>query len=327
MMHKLCPVFLISLPRSGSTLLQKMLTVGSEIHSVSEPWLMLPLAFMLREKDMLATYSHKTASCAIEDFIANLPHGQKDFNEALEDFSISLYNRLQPPEGTKYFLDKTPRYYLIVPFLAEVFPTAKFIFVFRNPLEVLSSILTTWMNNRLKINLHYIDLFHGPHALSSGYDALKNRSVAVNYGDLVTSPEVELRRICAYLQIPFDPAMIAEYRNIEFSGRMGDQKGVKEFHSISTASLEKWKRILNTHYRKWFAKRYVRSLGDKTLMNFGTSVKELTHAIDCVHAGSNGNLRDMFHHLESNIRRWVFVDYYKRLYHCFMNKERFYPYI
>ena len=43
-------IFLISLPRSGSTLLQKMLTVSPEIYSVAEPWLMLPLAFMLKKE-------------------------------------------------------------------------------------------------------------------------------------------------------------------------------------------------------------------------------------------------------------------------------------
>lgn len=320
-------IFLISLPRSGSTLLQKMLTVSPEIHSVSEPWLMLPLAFMLQKEGTLTTYSHGTAAYAVEDFIKELPNGHKDFCATLEDFATSLYSKTQHGGSARYFLDKTPRYYLIVPFLAEVFPNAKFIFLFRNPLEVLSSILTTWLNDRLIIFNHYIDVFQGPCALSRGYNLLKDRSIAVSYGDLVRSPESELQRICSYLEISYEPSMVLSYKNIEFKGRMGDPKDIHEFKNVSINSMGKWKTTLNTHYRKWYAKRYVRFLGDKVLKDFGSSVKELTREIDSITQTRRGSFKDAFYHFFSNTMRIVNGFHYKRPFWSSIFRKRFYPYM
>jgi len=62
----------------------------------------------------------------------------------------TLYNRALEVAGKRFFLDKTPRYYFIIPELKNVFPEAKFIILLRNPLAVLSSILNTWFQNNLQ---------------------------------------------------------------------------------------------------------------------------------------------------------------------------------
>ena len=42
-MTEVAPVFLLSLPRSGSTLLQRLLAVSPEVATAPEPWFLLPL--------------------------------------------------------------------------------------------------------------------------------------------------------------------------------------------------------------------------------------------------------------------------------------------
>lgn len=320
-------IFLISLPRSGSTLLQKMLTVSPEIYSVAEPWLMLPLAFMLKKEGTLTQYSHKTAFQALEDLIKELPNGKTDFYREIENFSFSLYGRMASGKSCKYFLDKTPRYYLIIPFLAKVFPSAKFIFLFRNPLEVFSSILTTWKKDRFILDKHYVDLYYGPRALSVGYAMLKERAVSVSYNELVRSPEVQMRKLCSYLDIPFDPSMIQNYRNVKFGGRCGDTTGVNLFDSVSTDSLEKWKKVLNTRYRKWFSKRYIKNLGNETLAAFGLSATGLSDEIDSITGLRMGSLHDMYYHFLSTLMRLGNAEAFKMLRSSFRSKERYYPYL
>ena len=324
-MHDLIPIFLISLPRSGSTLLQRMLTVNPDIHSVSEPWFVLPLAYMCREQGILTTYSQKYAFTAIHDFIDTLPNGKKDLYVASKEFIISLYIRTKPKQSARYFLDKTPRYYLIINFLAEVFPDAKFIFLFRNPLEVLSSILTTWFENRFFIYRHYVDLYYGPQAMSKGLDLLINKSVFTNYSDLINFPEKELQKICLYLQISFDPSMLIDYQNILFRGRMGDKKTLNEHSSISTIPSAKWKSSLNTLYRKYFAKKYIKTLGNDTLNAFGTSVEELNREINTITDLRRGSLQDFFYHTISLTKILIHIDYYKKVSHSFLHKKRFFP--
>ena len=66
------PVFLFSLPRSGSTLLQRMLLGHEQIASISEGWVLLPLIYAMKKKGVVAEYSHISSQIAMRDIIANL---------------------------------------------------------------------------------------------------------------------------------------------------------------------------------------------------------------------------------------------------------------
>jgi hypothetical protein len=272
-------------------------------------------------------YNHQFAYNAIEDFIQTLPNKHRDFFEALEKFILSLYFNASFKDGAKYFLDKTPRYYMIIKFLSDVFPSAKFIFLFRNPLEVLASILFAQLKNRFLIYPHYVDLFYGPQALVEGYHKLKGRSIKINYHDLVNSPDSELEGICSFLHIPYDASMTKNFANIIFKGRLGDQTGIKEYNSISTAPSEKWKTVLNTNYRKLFAKKYIKNLGDPILSAFGASTAEMLKEIDEIQNIRSGSMIDFYFHTISTLKRLVLIEHYKKNIQSSMNSGKIFPYI
>ena len=140
------PIFIFSLPRSGSTLLQNLLMNHPSISSVTEPWILLPLIYINKDEGVLSEYSHRTSKMAIQNLIENLPQKNDDFNSELREFMLNLYQKLSSSKA-KYFLDKTPRYFLIIDEIQQLFPESKFIFLFRHPLDILSSILLTWKNN------------------------------------------------------------------------------------------------------------------------------------------------------------------------------------
>jgi len=272
-------------------------------------------------------YNHQIAYEAISDFIQSLPNKHRDFYGALEKFILSLYFHASSKIDVKYFLDKTPRYYMIIDFLSDVFPSAKFIFLFRNPLEVLASILSSWMNNKFFLYRYYIDLSYGPHALAEGYAEMKERAIGVNYRDLVKLPNVELKKICSFLDIQYVSSMTDMFTHVQLNGRMGDKKGVNEYVNITTSSLEKWKGILNTNYRKMYAKRYINNLGDKTLSVFGTNKSEMLKEIASIRNIKQGSFMDFFYHTTSTIKRWILIDYYKKLIRFSKDKKSFFPYL
>jgi hypothetical protein len=80
------PLFVISLPRAGSTLLQRLLMAHSAIDSCGEPWLALPLAYMLKKDGVISDYGHKSAQRSIQSFVNGLPHGEDDFLPGGVDF-------------------------------------------------------------------------------------------------------------------------------------------------------------------------------------------------------------------------------------------------
>ena len=70
-------IFLISQPRSGSTLTQKIIGSHKDIYTRSEPWIMLHPLYSLKEEGINAEYNKGQEYPATQDFINNLPNGRK----------------------------------------------------------------------------------------------------------------------------------------------------------------------------------------------------------------------------------------------------------
>ena len=87
------PLFIFSLPRAGSTLLQRVLAADSQISSAAEPWVLLPFVYALREHGASAVYSHHWANFALNDFICELPNGKQDYLSAIGSAVHELYRK------------------------------------------------------------------------------------------------------------------------------------------------------------------------------------------------------------------------------------------
>ena len=79
----------------------------------------------------------------MQGFLQTLPRDQDEYFEGARWMYNYLYEGALPGTGKGYFLDKTPRYYLVIPELYCTFPKAHYIFLLRNPVAVLCSILET----------------------------------------------------------------------------------------------------------------------------------------------------------------------------------------
>ena len=165
-------IFLISQPRSGSTLTQKIMGSHSAIYTRSEPWIMLNPLYTLKKDGVFTEYNKSLEYKANQDFIENLPHGGRDnYIQHLHKMYLSLYSEYLKKEKKSVFLDKTPRYYLIINELIEVFPEAKYILLIRNPLAVLGSIINSWTKEDWhKLSQYKIDLIEAD--INKGFDPL-----------------------------------------------------------------------------------------------------------------------------------------------------------
>lgn len=265
------------------------------------------MATMLEPSVIASEYWQATCHLALNDFVGRLPGGRGEYLSHVAGFVKDLYARIEGGSGAKVFIDKTPRYYLIVPFLAEAFPDARFIFLFRNPLEVLSSILKTWHHDRMTPRLRgsYVDIMRGPRLMAEGAKLLGDRALCLDYRELVSVPEDVMRRSCDYMGITFSEVMLTGYRSVQFEGIMGDPTGVQSYGGVSTESLAKWKRGLSNAYRKWFARRYVRFLGDETLAGFGLTERGLLEEIDAIPTTWGGAVSDAVGYGLFTIERWL----------------------
>lgn len=269
-------IFLISQPRAGSTLLQRILGNLPDIHTISEPWLLLPPIYSNRSKGVWFEFDAHTAHIAQRNFIENLPNGNDDIDEAMRRMCIFLYNQILCSSEKPIFLDKTPRYYLIIPELLRLFPKANFIILFRNPLGVLSSIQRTWVRERwLLFHKRKMDLLEAPGLLLEGVDKLGDRCTVVHFEQLIKDPETEVERICTDLGIEFLPDVI-EYGSFnDPSWKHGDKEGIGQHVKPIPENAESWVQDLQDPQIWRLASDYIQTLGKNVFNQMGYSFDDI----------------------------------------------------
>lgn len=267
-------VFVLSPPRSGSTLLMRMLAAHSEIYSRPEPHLLPPLAHLgYYDTVDAAPFDHLQAAAAIREFVADLPRGEQDYLDACRAYTDILYGRMLMArgKGKRYFLDKTPANALVLPFLSKLYPEARYVVLLRHPAAIFASYANSFFDGDYAAAHRFNPILHRyVPAIARFLRSAAVPMVRVQYETLVQEPEEELQRVCAFLEVPFEPGMI-EYGRHEFSGRgLGDPITVGRHTRPITESVERWAEELARDPQKLqFVQAIVEGIDDADLETWG----------------------------------------------------------
>ena len=295
------PIFIFSLPRSGSTLLQRILMSHSSIASSAEPWFLLPFIYSRKNEGVVSEYSNELLQSAMKEFIDCFPNGESDYNNELREFCLSLYQKHCKNEEF-YFLDKTPRYYLIVEEIVELFPEAKFIFLVRSPIQVLASVINTWAAGGFRALYRFDNDFQqGPKLLAKSIIDFEEIGYVVKYEDLVNNPEIELISLFAYLGLDYEPEVLQEFAEVSFEGKFGDPTGPAKYKSISIKSEHAWREVFDSHLRKAWLSRYLRSFDEAILYRLGYPKTGLLDLLKNHRVNKLFSISDAFHMMYNRV--------------------------
>lgn len=268
------PLFVFSLPRSGSTLLQRVLAAHEGIATVSEPWLLLPLLGPLRARMPHAGAWMPAVGDNLEDLAKLLPRGMADYRAVVRDAALALYRDAAPP-GTRWFVDKSPPYYLIPEEVMATFEEARFIFLWRHPLSVVASIAETFTGGTWKPGDYVSSLFVGVDNLVQAARCADGRALSVRFEDLVNGNEPTWERVLDHVGVRFDPGALERFNSVRLKGRMGDPTGVRRYTALSTDPVEKWRDFVSNPVRRTWCRRYLRWLGEDRLDVMGYDLNAL----------------------------------------------------
>ena len=236
-------IFLIGAPRSGTTLLARMMGAHSAIYQRAEPHLITPIAHLgFYGSVQKAPYDPVNAAQAIQELVADLPRGEEDYLDALRAYTDTLYGRLlATAPGKRFLLDKTPAYALVLPFLTKLYPKAHYVVLTRHPLAILSSWVESFFDGDYRVALDHNPLLarYVP-ALARMLREQPVPSVHVRYEELVRDPETHFRRVCDHLGIPFEAEAIAYGERGDAPKGLGDPTGVARHTRPVTSSVSKW---------------------------------------------------------------------------------------
>lgn len=279
-------VFVISPPRGGSTLLQRMLAANSRVTSHAEPHLLTPLAHLGYYAQVdAAPYDHLNAAEALRGVVDSLPGGEDDYLRALRAYSDSLYAGLasQGKPGA-LFVDKTPAYALILPFLTKLYPAARYVVLTRHPLAVWSSYAGSFFaGDWRRAHAYNPILARYVPAIAAFLRRAAVPTLQLSYEAMVSSPRQEMERLSEFLGIAFEETMVEYGRD---GGRAirrgpGDPHTVHRHQRPVTSSLHAWAaEVRSDAAKRRLAATMVAELSDADLAAWGWPRERLFAALD-----------------------------------------------
>ena len=305
-------IFLVSMPRSGSTLLQRVLVNQPEVASTAESWLLLPQFHALKEGESFATYSHTAASRAITDFCDNLPDKKSSYMDSLKTMLLTNFSNVAG-NGESLYLEKTPRNNLILPELVAMFPNAKYVFLWRNPAAIIASMIDSFAGGKWNIYRQEIDIYQGYENMLNSFELNIKHRFDLKYEDFVSDSEKYSHELFEFLGL-VHTVDVAGFNDVKLKGRMGDPTGIKEYSSISTRSLDKWKKTFSNPLRKRWIKLYITSINERKLSRVGYSKNDILKDIIQIKLNYKYIFSDLFRMLYGVLDRNFQLTIVRRLY-------------
>jgi hypothetical protein len=198
------PIFIIGLPRSGSTLIEQILASHSEVEGTSElPYVGRVATSLNRNRADGINYPYAVRELSAEHF------------RALGQDYLDLA-RMHRTEGAARFIDKMPNNFPAVGFLYLILPNAKIIDARRYPLDsclgcyrqlfAKGQTFTYDLNDIGEYFLEYERMMEHWQAVLPG------RVLTVQYEALVNDVEREVHRLLDYCELPFEDACLRFYQ-------------------------------------------------------------------------------------------------------------------
>lgn len=209
--------FIVGNPRSGTTLLRALLDSHPRLAVPPESYFVVTLAHLreLYERDDGLAVESLTADLLQHRRFKRWDLPERALREALDrsaptsyaDAIRTVYALYAERHGKSRYADKTPKYVEDLHLLTELFPEALFVHIVRDGRDVaLSYLEVDWGPNSMieaaRRWRHRVEL-----GREAGAALGPERYMEVRYEDLVADPERELREVCRFISVEFEPAM------------------------------------------------------------------------------------------------------------------------
>lgn len=227
---KIKPIFVTGLPRSGTTLVERILGSHDEVTGCGE----------------LNDFSQSFLTQLGRDRTID-PVSYKDIYNKLDFAAVGneyLRRTKLKRKNNATFVDKQPLNFVNAGYIKNSFNNCKIIFVKRNPLDVTWALYKTLFDSGCSYSydlneiMQYVLNYY--HVVEHWEKSFGKEVYSVNYEDLVVNFEEEVNSLLNYCELDFDKNCLDFYKN---SGATSTQSSVQVRKPIYDSSVNKWKRF------------------------------------------------------------------------------------
>ena len=246
-------VFLLSAPRSGSTLLRLMLSGSPGLEAPAEIGLLGCSDMYDWSQRWLSSFSREAVTKTLSRLLSL---DLADFERWLDDPGrryvsvLEAYSMIQDAVAPRTLVDKTPTYAMDLDVLKSaerLFNRPKYVHLVRHPYSVIDSIVRTNLHTMLEqpIDDPYQFAEHlwktcNTNILRFRRIVKEERLKTIRFEDLVSNPSRAIAETCQFLSVPFDDAMLNPYSGNRMVGGLGDPN-ILTHDRIDPGRGEVWK--------------------------------------------------------------------------------------
>ena len=233
------PIFIVGLPRSGSTLIEQILAAHERVEGTME------LEDIPRMVQGLQAHEREDSPSRYPRALASLTGA--DLRRLGEQYisNTRIYRRT----GRPYFIDKMPNNFRHLGLIRLILPRARIIDARREPMACCFGNFKQLFaeGQEFTYSLEDIGRYYQTYVtLMSHWDqVLPGRILRVQHEELVANVEGQVRRILTFLELDFDPQCLEFHRSAR-SVRTASSEQVRR--PISTEGLDQWR-----HFEHWLA--------------------------------------------------------------------------
>ena len=225
------PIFIVGLPRSGSTLLEQILASHSKVDGTMELPNILSLAQKLRRGDKMSGTSHYPSVLKTMDA------------ESLRSFGEAYINDTRVHRGqAPFFIDKMPNNFRHIGLINLILPNAKIIDARRHPMGCCFSAFKQLFHEgqEFSYGLKEVGTYYKDYVdLMDHWDeVLPGKVLRVQYEEVVADLETQVRRILDYCELDFEESCVSFYQT-DRAVRTPSSEQVRQ--PIYKSGVEQWK--------------------------------------------------------------------------------------
>ena len=223
----LIPVFIVGMPRSGTTLIEHIISSHSKVTGAGE------LEFVAQLGEAIATGITEANNESLIDF-------RRKYSEKLKNVSY----------GNFIVTDKMPQNFLYIGLLSAAFPEAKIVHVKRNPAAVCWANYKQYFGSKSIGYCHALDDIICYHNLYKNLmdfwtNSLKKRIFDLDYELLTVKQESETRRLIEYVGLDWDEKCLSPQNNTRRVKTASNLQVRKKLYQGSSEQWKKYKPFLN----------------------------------------------------------------------------------
>ena len=238
--NKVSPIFILGMPRSGTTLCEQIIASHSEVTGAGE------LPHLTRISELKSAYNLDANN--LNEFIKSVTEANEDELAKKAENYLNIVKKLS--NGSSFVTDKMPHHFVLLGYIKIIFPDAKIIYCKRNPIDNCFSIYAHKfidMAHGYSYNQEILGRYYKMHCdlMDHWFSIFENEIFTLDHEKLIENQELTSKDLINYCGLKWEESCLEFYKTKRQVQTASNEQVREPINKRSVAAWEKYADFLD----------------------------------------------------------------------------------